>query len=195
MTTVGAYAADYADSFPCICDPTSTHTVLPTPGGPAVIGYFEARFMWWIGLYDAYYNGDFFCRSFYSPPLRGMTGDVYWYSMSCVARPEYWNPATRRKTGQFGVVRVSETLFPSKKGIFVNWAPAFRGTGDFFGRELVTIGVETAMCDGSAAVLKSGSLNLPVPDGEGPFSWPYAQMNIGVAVIHTKDGVRGRDIK
>ena len=126
-------------------------------------------------------------------------GQPYWYALGTVARPEFWNIATRAPRGQYGAVRADEVQFPSRKGLFINWHHAFAGSQSYFGRDsqasIQGVRVETAFCDGSAREIDSGRLREPVRDGEGPFSWPYARMHAGVAVVHTVDGVRGRDVE
>lgn len=191
-----SYGGDYQDAFPCIADPSATHTILQTPIGPYLMGYFDARFAWWMGVYDPYYGGDFNSVSFFAPRRHSPgRGEPYWYALGCVARPEFWNLATRTPLGQTAVVRTAEVLFPSNKGVFINWHSAFAGTPDFSGQTLAAVPIEAAFCDSSAKVVASRDFIPPVPSGEGPMGSPYARLSVGIPVVHTVDGVRGRDIK
>lgn len=195
-TMTASYAGDYQDAFPCIADPSATHTILQTPIGPYLMGYFDARFLWWMGVYDPYYSADFDSVSFFAPRRHGPgRGEPYWYALGCVARPEFWNLTTRKPLGQIGVVRTSEVLFPSKKGAFINWHSAFAGTPDFSGQTLAAKPIEAGFCDASARVIASRAFIPPVPSGEGPMGSPYARMSVGIPVVHTVDGVRGRDVE
>jgi len=192
-TVIGSYAADFRDAFPCIADPAYTQTILRSPDDELILDYFDQRIFWWFGLAPAYYNGDFHSPSFFAPRRRGSgRGQPYSYSVSLVARPEYWNQATRTPTGQYGIVFQSETFFPSKKVVYLNGTPL--DGPSFYQNFSKPVVVETGLCDGSAIAAKINTFLSPVVNGEGPISWPYSRVSIGIPGIHTLDGFRGRDL-
>lgn len=192
--TVATYGIDYKDSFPCILNPAYTHTVvvLPTTNLRESLPYFAQRFYWWVGLAEPYYNGDAMSPSFFAPRRHGSgRGEPYYYSVSCLARPEYWKLETRTPKGQIGPVRLGDVLYPSRKGLFVTWEGT--STSGRFSRSYSL--PEAAFCDGAAQVVRSDRLMPSVQDGEGPWGWPFAFDHIGDPITHTVNGVRGRDIR
>lgn len=193
---VGAYGADYKDLFPCITDPRFTHTLVKGPGDEILLRYFDARHAWWFGLADGYYGGRLWDASFFAPRRSGrQRGHPYWYSVTCMAVPEFWNLATRRTLGQFAPMRQSDVTFPSKKGVYINGKEPFVGRDFFINFDRWSLPLETAFCDGSASAIKSNDFRMPILDGEGPVDWPYTASNNGFPVVHTVDGIRGRDIR
>lgn len=192
-TVAAAYASDFKDSFICILDPAFTHTILVVPGTSRRerLAYFEQRFCWWYGLVG-YYGGDPGNQSFFAPRKDG-PGRLapYNYTVSGLARPEYWRRETRTPTGQIGPMHLGDVLFPTRKGLFANFdanGARRRALRDY--KDL-----EASLCDGSALVTQGASLNAPVPNGEGPLGWPYVFDPFGDALIHTLDGVRGADLR
>jgi type II secretory pathway pseudopilin PulG len=193
MTAV--YGTDYRDSFPCILNPAFTHTVvvLPGSGRRVAMPYFQQRFCWWIGVFDPYYNGDAFSPSFFEPNRHGSgRREPYYYSVSGLARPEYWNETSRTQTGQVSSMRLTDVLYPTRKGVFVAWGGT--GSGGRRGR-LATLSFEAAWCDGGARSTSADRLIQSVVDGEGPWGWPYSSDQIGDPITHTRDGVRGMDVR
>lgn len=193
---IASYGIDYKDTFPCIADPLYTHTLVKSGAEEWLMGYFDVRFSWWFGLADAYYGGRTWDPSFFAPSRgRAKRGEPYWYSLGCVARPEYWSLSTRRPLGQFGAMSQADVLTPSKKGVLVNWEEPFRGRGTIYDFARIAVPVQVGLCDGSAQNVDTNSLMRPIGDGEGPVSWPYTRMGWGIPIVHTVDGIRGRDVQ
>jgi prepilin-type N-terminal cleavage/methylation domain-containing protein len=191
--TIGAYAADFKESFPCIFDPKYTHTVvvLPDSGTRELFAYFDQRFYWWMGLAEGYYNGDLRSAAFYSPKRGTGGGQPYYYSDTCLARPEYWNLSTRTPRGQIGPMRLSDVVLSGKKGVFAS----FPNGAYQFSRLYSSGNPEAAFCDGSCRVVRTSEFTSPVPDGDGPPGWPYACFFTGDPIMNTVNGVRGRDVR
>ena len=191
-TIATAYASDYKDSFICILDPAYTHTVVVVPGTSRreTLAYFEQRFYWWYGLVD--YYGENISQSFFAPRKDGPGRySVYYYTVSGLARPQYWRRETRTPTGQIGPMRLADVRYPARKGLFANLG------SNSARRRLMRdyIDLEGSFCDASARVTQRTSLLPPVPGGEGPLGWPYSFDPFGDAITHTAEGVLGADLR
>lgn len=190
MTVVGAYANDYKDFFPCIADPAATHFVADEGHDRELLPYFGMRTTWWTGLAESYYgsagpNVIFYCR-----PSGSVFARPYYYSDSCVARPEFWRPETRTQDGQIGGTRVSEVSFPSKKSVYCGFPYFFGPPGETWRRRAAFVGV----ADGSAVTLATEMMIEGVKTGDGPDSWPRSFAWTPEPGLFTLDGVRGRDL-
>lgn len=189
-----SYANDHKECFPCPTDPSATSTVIRAGGRDWLLPYFDCRIYWWLGLADAYYDGNLLHPSF-SPPYKDPAherANPYSYSISLIARPEYWNLTTRAGPSQLGATRWSEALFPSKKIMLINDSEKYSLNNVVrFPPDAV---VELAACDGSARTFRYHSLTRPVPSGEGPRGDPFVSVSHGMNGVHTVNGVRGVDI-
>ena len=190
MSVAAAYAIDQRDFFPCIADPGATHFVADDGDTRELLPYFGMRVAWWKGL-SGYYNGAGLQRVFVSPKTKNVY--VYQYSDTCVARPEYWNLKTRTQEGQIGGTRLTEVVFPSKKGVYADWSSTLE-TAYYYGFDR-PIPVESSLADGSAAVFQSNMLLLPVATGDGPNDWPRVFPGIPQPILFTIGGVAGRDVR
>lgn len=188
-----AYGVDFKDSFPCVLDPAYTHTLLRVGGEQWLMPYFDVRAGWWFGLADSYYGGQMWHPSFFSKRPNGGRAP-YWYTLSGVATPEFWNHETRKPLGQFAAMAQPNVLYPSRKGIYVNWAGAGIPSVAADSYMFRDFRVEIGFCDGSARAIKSTTFVQPINDGEGPLGWPYTRMYLGRPVIHTVNGIRGVDV-
>jgi len=183
-----SYLNDSRDVYPYLTDPSATFSVLRCGDLAVPVVYFEAAAFWNIGVADAYYNGDCHSAAFNPPGLPGLPGTLYYYSSSFLSAPEFWNPQTRIGPAQWRAVRAGEVIFPSLKGVLWNRA-AFPG---------VSVGTyrtdlaEAAMVDGSALAASPSTFLPGYRNGEGPYPGTH-QSGYGLPVLHTVDGVRGRD--
>ncbi|MGQ0628386.1 MAG: prepilin-type N-terminal cleavage/methylation domain-containing protein [Phycisphaerales bacterium] len=197
---LASYAGDFRDMLPYVMDPDKSHsTVHSARSGLTESGrYFEAYLLWHIALADAYYDGnlspELFVVPWAHPALRAQPAAAHTsYFLPCVfgAHAEYWNTKTRLEgTGQLVPVRSADAATPAKKVVVTAV-----GLGDLYpGTKGQTI--IAAMLDGSVPDLRMGDLSHPLGytrgDGTGANSihfdpWPL--------MLHTVDGIRGRDIR
>lgn len=189
------YSSDFRGMFPCIADPAYTTTILTIPDDKVAVEYFDQRLFWYFGLAPGYYGGNYRSSSFFAPSQSGyVPGHAYDYSISLVARPEFWNSTTRMEFGQFAATRVDEVLYPSAKSIYLNLWESYWGRANFSDRNAKGFPVESSFCDGSASAVMVEQFTSPMPSGEGPLSSPYARVHLGLIGVHTINGVRGRDV-
>ncbi len=191
--THSVYAGDNQDSFLYVSDPEATSTILRGGGLHVAIRYFDLSLAWNVALADEYYGGDVAPDSMripWKPSTAPYT--AYNYGECFIARPEYWNYPTRLAgTSQWRSTSLTEVTYPSAKGLVFEreWAPlllpASKSERD----------ARFALVDGSSreAVYQElrpayihGNGN-PGPSGNGGYGW-------GLPVMHTIDGVFGRDL-
>jgi prepilin-type N-terminal cleavage/methylation domain-containing protein len=184
------YAGDFRDFAPYIADPDATYSIARGGGVTMEFEFFESSEAWVIALVDDYYQlglTDGWGVFAYPGPEPG----IYQYSPSFIARPAFWNMETRA-AGQLGPNRLSSTTFPANKAIFVEHNPRVGlpvwGTEGIFNHAQFGM----ALVDGSARRIPWDQLLEPVRAGEG--SAYGARFSIGLAGMHTIDGVLGRDV-
>jgi prepilin-type N-terminal cleavage/methylation domain-containing protein len=185
-----AYNADWADHMPYVTSPNSSYTSLQTGNFSWKVRYFDASVFWNIGLADRYYDGNVL-QACFQPPGRAPSADTpYRYSNSFLADHRYWRSTTRVGPSQWKAMKAADVAFPSKKGQLVNWHRAYSGQELVFGDTMM---METGLCDGSVKDVRQNEFLQYVRDGPGPFMPGPAP--IGSPVLHTVDGVQGRDIR
>lgn len=189
-----AYAADYSGFYPWFTDPNATWTILRSGNFRLRVAYFDAAFTWNIALASGYYDGNFVSPMFASPTSIRTRGQPlladYQYSPTFITDWRFWNAETRT-TGrsQWRAVRTTEVSSPSKKGLLVSNYSVFPLYNE-------PVDPEIGFVDGSAHAVPQGALTPPYPNGlgrhdgiriiGGGFRFP---------VMHTPDGVHGRDIQ
>jgi type II secretory pathway pseudopilin PulG len=204
--TATAYAGDFKDLAPYATTPNAISIIRCFSRQIAVkANYFDMAYRWHIAMGDGYYNGDPYSKSFASPfnplnsggPGGGSLGTDYWYSCTFLASPEFYNEQSALGPPvQLRAVKISEVTFPSKKTIFAEFLrpdrlprpvpqagegqriPASFGDGHAQWGEVRTK-LTHRTGDGNAARWTHG--------GHFPAT-PYL-------LLHTQDGVRGRDIE
>ncbi|GJQ29851.1 MAG: hypothetical protein HBSAPP03_17350 [Phycisphaerae bacterium] len=187
-TAITMYCGDFREVFPFLTDPDATYSVLRCGERAQQAEYFWLSFLWHLGLADRYYEGVCDSPVFWPPGIRSSAATSYLYSPTSFAAPEYWNPLTRIGPSQWRAVRQAEVLFPSRKGILWNRAASPGLTLEY------PIGLpEAGFIDGSAGVYESVRFLTPYQNGEGSFPGSYFS-GYGLPVLHTIDGVRGRDL-
>lgn len=194
-TNVHAYAGDYSDSNPYLTDPLATGTILRGGGASVLVPFFFLYPTWNIALADEYYAGNPLHDSLqvpwkpsFAPPWPPYT--LYWYPDCLISRPEYWNPQTRRSDrSQWRATSLAEIAFPSLKGIILEqgW------TSHSSPPRLYGGGIRFALADGAAIERPQRDLSSPYATGSDPGVAPAA--DYGIPVMHTINGVRGRDIQ
>lgn len=191
-----AYANDYDDQWPFLTDPDATYTVFRHPTGRAgPIVFFGVMEMWhWPLLGDVFPESA--RESFVAAGHRYSSGNrpmgvfsSYTYSATMYSRPEFWNLETRTGPSQWRPVRVSDVRFPSQKGALYFDEFDFKREAD---GAWVRTHRPVGLCDGSAASPRYDDISRPYPKGEG--HWWGSFNGFGIRVMHTIDGVHGRDI-
>lgn len=183
-----AYAGDHQDLMPRYTDPYGKSRVGEAPDQVSV-GYFGGFRLWQLAMARQYYGESPFSDTFFVP-----TGDperrvAFWYAAAFIADPAFWNEYTRRGPSQWRATRVGEVLYPSQKGLLITEREVLRGGRD---GEAGLYGL--TLSDASARMTTMRSLAAPYPGGEG--SWPGSELGPpGYPVMHTRDGVRGRDVR
>lgn len=188
-----AYAGDYRDFFPCVTDPARPTSDISCeritlPDSP----YFVASAAWNVGLADAYYGGDCFQASFYSP---GYTSDwhddgshpvftSYWFSCAFLAEPAFWRPETRVGPAQWRGSKYAEVAFPSKKVLLIDIYAWARRPAD---NDMI------ALADGAAVRSRAHARLSQYPNGDGNF--PGSVHSWSAPGTHTLGGTGGRDIR
>ncbi len=184
------YAGDFRDFAPFIADPDATYSIARGGGITMEFEFFGSSEAWVVALVDDYYQiglADGWRVFVYPGPEPG----IYQYAPSFIARPAFWNMKTRA-VGQLGPNRLSSTTFPANKAIFIEHNP--RVGLPVWGAEGIFNHAKFGMAfvDGSARRIPWDQLLQPVREGEG--SAYGARFSVGLAGMHTIDGVLGRDV-
>lgn len=182
------YGMDWDDYFPAPTDPDATYTVFYPNGEVVPLGYFDVDWRWTVPM-APYYDDNALHPSFFPPDDPAWYGTMYYYSCTFIADPRFWNPKTRTGPEQWRGTRGDEVLYPALKGLFFNMhdraevPPPFTGAG-------------AAFVDASAEFVKAERFRPWYPNGEGPWrARIHPSMSLqGRWLIHTIDGVRGRDV-
>lgn len=196
-----AYASDSGDCYPYFTRPGFASTTLVTRGMSVAVSYFDAHRTWHLALADGYYGHSPFSRVFVSPEYSDDDGGIwplytpYHYACVFIADPRYWNPTTRTGPDQFAATRTAHVLFPSSKSLIIDTWPfqrAFAGVG----KRRASLELAMVFADGAARTLRGGSWQNGYEKGDG-----YEFESDGAIhytdlppMLHTIDGVRGRDI-
>jgi prepilin-type N-terminal cleavage/methylation domain-containing protein len=195
-TVVTLYATDHKDIWPYPTVPKAARSVIRYDGGRSFVevGYFDAHNYWVVALADAYYDGRWMHPSFRSAlrPATTQRGNDYNYPCAFVARPEYYNASTRiSPPDQLGPTRASDVVYSSGKALILDLASAeFPAVLGVSWRVFATV-------DASAGRWRLDQLNEGMRSGDGPETfdtmgghWPGGPFDL----LHSIDGVRGRDI-
>jgi type II secretory pathway pseudopilin PulG len=183
-----SYVGDW-EVFPFVTEAREGYTRLEGGGVSRDSEFFGAYAAWPIALLDDYYEGSAYSEVFHPPG--GGAGPIssYWYSANFISDPAFWDQKQRMYSlKQLRPVSAHEVLWPSAKGVF-----AERDSLLSMRREWDQGGAGAfAMVDGSAELVQSGRTQPAYPNGCGGF---LGGLSFGVPVIHTREGVRGRDFR
>lgn len=185
-----AYTQDYKDQFPYFFD--KDHVLRVSCNGkeekPEPFNFVH-QYSWIQVLGSGYLGATCY-------PLVGMSrmpgGSWFIYPCVYLARPEYWNLATRSGPEQFGGARLSEVLRPDRKSLFVDPSSIAAPPIDPTRLRSGELRSGFACVDGSSRFLAEKNFRQGIESGDGPYSWAWHRMEITVA-ISTIDGVRGQD--
>jgi len=201
------YANDHAGVLPSFTK-EGFYSSLIHGGGLATWGsYFDAFRTWHIALADGYYDGNALSESLFPPNFRASDDPYGWpiytaYAYPCafIADPAFWNPYTRTGPEQWRATRLSEVLFPSAKALIVQTWPFMEREGPTGGstRPNPYRPLPVALADSAAINANESLRRLPgYKKGDG-----YDFANQGAVhysdsppLLHTTDGVRGRDVR
>ena len=186
-----AYTSDWRGMFPYFAEPREGTTLLEGGGFSVEVEYFSLYAFWHLPMIDGYYGGSVDPALFHSPFEKG-SGAItrYGYSMSFIADPSFWNPATRTYTfDQLRPTGGHEVVWPAEKGLITDTTPLFPPLAEISRNALYT---PVGFVDGSTRNALLHDLTLPYPNGNG--FW-LGGVLFGVRIIHTIDGVRGRDLR
>lgn len=181
------YAGDQGDWWPNVAERSDRPTWYDINGQQwGIAYYFGQQHVWHYGLAMAYYDGVVLSESFLGRSYRGENtwDNDYLMSASLLARPEYWNPLTRRGPTQWAGTRTSQVRFPGQKAILMEGATVL---GPNATRRLLSAGA-----DGAASYRHRDEYTEPYPTGDGPFPGTMPS-DRGLPGMHTIDGVLGWD--
>ncbi len=185
------YATDYSGIYPWFTNPNATWSIVRSGTLKAEAQYFDAELTWNIALASGYYDGNYSSPVFASPTSIRARGRSPWadyrYSPTFITDWRFWNAETRM-TGrsQWRAVRTTEVSSPSKKGLLVSDYSIFPRYDD-------PIDPEIGFVDGSARAIAPSALTPPYHYG-GINEPKFRVLGIWRSVMHTPDGVHGRDI-
>lgn len=196
-SVMSMYAHDSRETWPYLTDPSSTSSVIRYNAGQSAIeiGYFLLASRWGVALADAYYDGVWNGGSHRSPfAVLESDGTTLHYHYPCVfiGRPEYWNPETRKlPPSQLLATRVGDVQFPSHKVLIVDSTTASAESGPRANLRSIA-----SLVDGSAGAWRRDQIEQGIgSDGMDLPRWFDAHpATRRFDLLHTMDGVRGRDI-
>lgn len=199
LVAFSAYSTDWKDFFPAFTYPGPSLTVLRVPGMTISIPYFAHKNTWNLPLASLYYEGNCLSESFYAPGVleSGLARGVhpvftsYLYTSTCLASHGFWNSTTREGPSQWRAIKTVDVRDPVRKGILIG--PSSDEDSPFTAVEVEEHERPIGFADGHARSYPRSKLTAPYPGGEG--IWPGTTWGIGQPVIHTIDGVRGRDVE
>jgi len=191
------YSADYRGTLPFLTHPEAERTILRGGGQAVQSRFFGLTQYWFIGLTDLYYGSSLDLDLFAFP---GQGGGVYLYSSTLFTSHAYWNQSTRNteNTRQWRAVKISQVRYPSSKVAYTESRdrddatlfPIWSNHGQVIEGNRFGFG----FIDSSSRRPRTADLVLPYQSGDG--GGPQSSLGeIGVAGIHTVNGVLGRDIK
>jgi hypothetical protein len=189
VAVFSSYTNENDEQFPYVTDPEATYTILRSGDVVQEARYFEALWFWHLALAEHYYGADYRHKTFYPPKTPPAYFTHYLYSPTFLAAPEYWRAETRVGPSQWRAVRAFEVQYPSGKGLFRDTYVLREGDGGLG----VGDGVRVGFVDGSARSVARSELVHPYVRGEG--DWWGCVYQGGHYILHTVNGVRGRDVE
>lgn len=196
---MAAYSGDSREVFPYFVDPDATYSVVRCRAtGEAYRGrYFQAGGLWNVALADGYYNGDPRHGSFRSPHTVG-GGLAYYYPCVFVADPEHWRRETRRAPpAQLGPTRWSQVTTPEKKAVISATGTMWEWVGEVGGKARARPSgyAIASFVAGNARVVRPRDAVREEPGGDGAADFRIVHGGtVQGELMHTRDGVRGRDV-
>jgi prepilin-type N-terminal cleavage/methylation domain-containing protein len=197
----GTYTNEHRSVFPYFTKPGLSETYL-IGGGIEThkLPYFAAHKTWHIALADGYYTGDARSKLFLPPGYQNTTSFwpyeiPYLYGCAFIAHPEYWSPYSRIGPEQYQPTRTDWVTYPSEKALIVeSWPFVERVQAD---EDQTEHFLYAGMCDGSARKLSAYERMHGYWRGDGlQFIMDGAvHMTDWPPLLHTLDGVRGRDVR
>lgn len=199
---ISLYSADYGGILPYFTVPGSSNYV----GDPRVLRIgpvlmFDAHRTWHLVLGPLYYDDQIMSELFFPSEVldTGVYGypmyTAYYYPCVFITRPEFWNPSTRRAGGQFAPTSMHEISYPSLKTLVVSaWSYLdYSPVGRDMSRDAFAVG----MVDASARQVRPSQRRPGYDRGEGAefISEGAIHFTDFPPLLHTRDGVRGLDVR
>lgn len=195
-----AYLGDFRDTFPFFTTPWQSRTL--TGGGVELEDavFFEAHHTWHIVFAEMGYTGSVESKVFWPPRFLSEDGGgwpfftPYNYPCVFITEPEYWNPYTRMGPIQYRATWASQVIFPAAKSLVVErWPYEARVASSGQMRHKLPV----AFCDGAARTVR---WNERAPEYEGADGIQFVPAGAvhfvsNPPLLHTIDGVRGRDVQ
>ena len=201
LGVMSVYLADQRDTYPQFADPRASVSYVYWQDQAISIRYFEQYALWNLGLGSGYVEDPSSIVFVASGQPRGLVTD-YYYSCTFVATPEFWNPATRTGPQQWVSTRADQVSFTTAKGLLFCIHPYLDSNIVDAANPgaAVSNGVRsfapTGFCDGSARAIKQSEFLTGYLTGEGGGPAWVGAVHLGeiAPTMHTKDGIRGRDV-
>jgi prepilin-type N-terminal cleavage/methylation domain-containing protein len=195
------YTMDYKGVYPYFTDPDATYTVVRHSDITLELLYYDAHSFWNFALADGYYDGQLASPSMFPADMNVRHGYgtsyvmTYYYSCNFIASPAFWNKKTRTGPEQWRPVRNAQVVYPSKKGLLIDESGAAWGLDDgvIVPARGPPFGNTVGFIDGSARFIAEDRLIKGYLQGDG--NWWGCFHHTPDPVLHTIDGVRGRDVQ
>ena len=188
------YAGDWQDAHPFLTDPDRLQTTLRGGGVEIQTFYWHISAHWPHPLTDEYFGGQINHPALHRPGAKFFTTSTtsYFYSAAMIADPLYWNEQTRAGPEQWRRTLTSEVVFPSSKALLVDFGEA--GHTMLLPGQTLDRPVTMALSDASVQRVPPERNIPPMPLGDGGIGL-QSLFPFGAHAMHTRDGVRGRDIR
>jgi prepilin-type N-terminal cleavage/methylation domain-containing protein len=187
------YTTDHRDALPCFLGVGNLSGSI-TAAGTTYTGfsYFDTHRAWHLGLLDDYYAGAMDPKVFSVGPREERAWPWYTdilYPCAFIADPAYWRDTTRAGPRQYRATYLHEIVSPSLKAFLV--APKVDQAPSTGAPALV------ALSDASVSTPKREKLENGYDLGDGYLFRPAGAVhfNDSPPLLHTIDGVRGRDFR
>lgn len=183
------YSSDFQDLAPNFTQPTGITRIECCGWVVQYLKYFEAHYSWNIALANRYPSNSFQDDIFFATDGQMREKRLwtdYWYSSSFLTSPAFWRETTREGASQFKAQRLSDTSYPSLKGLLVGY--------DGLYQRAAPSAAFVGFVDTSAQRIYLRNMTPPYTRGAGAF-WNSHALQSGWPVMHTVDGIRGVDVK
>jgi len=195
------YTNENHNYFPRFTTPGSFNNNIEG-GGLHLYGrqYFDSCSTWHIALTDGYYEGRADSDVFFPDQYAEQGG--YWpyatpYLYPCVfiAHPRYWNVYTRIGPEQLTATQTDWVQYPSEKALIVQTWPFIKDVQTV--NDMYDSYLYVGFWDGAARKLSAYQRSNGYPRGDG-LPWDHVgavHYTDWPPLLHTTDGVRGRDTR
>lgn len=184
-----AYAVERRGEFPHYVDPDADFTILRWSGNAYPTRYFQAQTNWPIAMLGHYDTEFPFHDQFRSDINADFT---YYYPHVFLAAPDHWRSTDHTGSDQWRATYMREVRHPSGKGILFDYSGWNAQDGRTTPLRVGGKASPVAFVDGSARAYRLTELNPAAGFPGADFAEEWAALP--TPVMHTLDGVAGRDI-